>query len=142
MTFSLVLMGLSIHVLLWEKLPDWGTWFKTLVARLPAPLGYLYTAWRCPYCFGFWIALLLQQLTGIYTLPELSSLTATFGATGTVLSMSLDALVTALLIMVSSLALKALALPAIKGHELTMSFKTGLSETQAKSSPEHTHDKA
>ncbi|MCG7536901.1 hypothetical protein [Pseudoalteromonas sp. OOF1S-7] len=140
MTFSLVLMGLSIHVLVWEKLPDWGTWFNKLVERLPAPLAYLYTAWHCPYCFGFWVALTLQLLTGVYTLPELATLTETFGLAGTIMTMSLDALATALLIMVGSLALKALALPAIKGFELTQSFKAGMS--QAQSTQEQQHDNA
>ncbi|QTL34463.1 hypothetical protein [Pseudoalteromonas viridis] len=138
MTFSLVLMGLTIHVLVWEKLPDWGTWFTKLIERLPAPLAYLYSAWHCPYCFGFWIALALQLLTGVYTLPELAALTETFALAGTIMAMSLDALVTALLIMVGSLTLRALALPAIKGFELTQTFKASMS--QAQSTQEQQHD--
>ncbi|AZZ98678.1 hypothetical protein [Pseudoalteromonas sp. R3] len=141
MTLSLVLMGLSIHVLVWEKLPDWGSWFNALVERLPAPLAYLYSAWHCPYCFGFWAALILQLLTGVYTLPELTTLTESYGLAGTMIGMSLDALVTALLMMIGSLALKALALPAIKGHELTQAFKAGMSEAQI-NTKEQVHDKA
>ena len=46
MSFTLALMGLALHVLIWEKLPDWGNWFNWIVERLPKPLAYLYDAWR------------------------------------------------------------------------------------------------
>ena len=67
MTFELVLMGTSIHILIWEKLPEWGTWFNTFIAALPGPLRSLYEQWHCPYCAGFWIALVLHGLTGLST---------------------------------------------------------------------------
>ena len=123
MNISLILMGLSIYILIWEKLPDWGNWFNRIINHLPAPLAYLYEAWRCPYCFGFWIALLLNSLTGIYTLPALAELQLSLGKIGVGIGLFLDALASALLIMVGSLLIKALAGPAIKGHEMTQTFK-------------------
>lgn len=44
MNFTLALMGLSIYLLIWEKLPDWGTWFNKVIVHLPEPLAYLYSA--------------------------------------------------------------------------------------------------
>jgi hypothetical protein len=42
MTFELVLIATAIHILIWEKLPEWGTWFNTFIAALPRPLSSLY----------------------------------------------------------------------------------------------------
>ena len=126
MSFTLALMGLSLHVLLWEKLPDWGNWFNWIVERLPKPLAYLYQAWRCPYCFGFWIALVLHALTGIFTINALAQLPDTLGVFTTPLAWFLDALATALLIMVGSLLIKAIAGPAINGYKMTQEFKASM----------------
>ena len=130
MDISPVLMGLSIYILVWEKLPDWGSWFNNIIDRLPAPLAYLYEAWRCPYCSGFWIALALHGLTGIYTLPALAEVSLAidhpawiYQTAASGLIIFLDALATALLIMVGSLLIKAISGPAIKGHKMTMEFK-------------------
>ena len=64
MSFHLALMGISLYILIWEKLPEWGTWFNALLAKLPQPLQTLYQQWRCAYCAGFWIALALHAVTG------------------------------------------------------------------------------
>jgi hypothetical protein len=127
MNLSLALLGLSLYILIWEKLPDWGTWFNTIIKHLPKPLAYLYQAWRCPFCFGFWAALALHGLTGLHTLPELAAMSATMtedlGQGALVLLWFLDALATASLIMIGQLSLHALAVPAIKGYQMTMEFK-------------------
>ncbi|KZN47889.1 hypothetical protein [Pseudoalteromonas luteoviolacea] len=121
--FSIVLMGLSLHILIWEKLPDWGTWFNTLIANLPKPLAYLYDAWHCPYCFGFWVALMLHLLTGQYTLLSSEVMPAYLGAAALPIAWFLDALVGALLILFGSLLLKAISGPALTGHQKVMAFK-------------------
>lgn len=123
MDFSIVLVGLSLYILIWEKLPDWGTWFNYLIERLPAPLAYLYQAWRCPYCFGFWVALLLHYLTGSHTVLVLHNMTDEFGVLGQSLAIFLDALAAALLIMLGKLSLSAISGPAIVGYEKTLAFK-------------------
>ncbi|KZN52423.1 hypothetical protein [Pseudoalteromonas luteoviolacea] len=121
--FSIALMGLTLHILIWEKLPDWGTWFNTLVDKLPKPLAYLYEAWHCPYCFGFWVALALHALTQQATLPALQNMPDFLGVTALPIAWFLDALVTALFIYIGSLLLKALAGPALTGHQKMMAFK-------------------
>jgi hypothetical protein len=123
MDFTLTLTGLSIYILFWEKLPEWGTWFNWIVARLPAPLAYLYAAWRCPYCFGFWVALALHGMTGLYTLPELASMPGYMGLFSQPLAWFLDALATAPMILVGKLVIDAIAAPAIKGHIMKEEFK-------------------
>ena len=125
MDLTIVILGLSIHKLVWEKLPDWGTWFNAILAKLPRPLSYLYEAWRCPYCFGFWIALVLQYVTGIKTLSAMQQLPITHEVTAAVIAAFLDALAAALLIMVGSLLTYAIAGPAMSGHEKIQAFKRG-----------------
>ena len=128
MDFSIVLVGLSLYILIWEKLPDWGTWFNYLVERLPAPLAYLYQAWRCPYCFGFWIALALHYLTGTYTLAAMHNMPDEFGVVGAFMGVFLDSLAAALLIMLGKLSLSAISGPAITGYEKTQLFKQAKSK--------------
>ena len=135
MNLTLALMGLSIYILIWEKLPDWGNWFNRLVALLPRPLAYLYEAWHCPYCFGFWIALLLHAVTGIQTIPELVNVPEHIGTGGQAIALFLDALATATLIMFGQLCINAIAVPAIKGYQMTMEFR------QARSSAKITEEK-
>ena len=122
MDFSIVLVTLSLYILIWEKLPEWGSWFNCIIEKLPRPLAYLYQAWRCPYCFGFWAALLLHFLTNTQTLAALYTMPNMFGA-GVYIASFLDALTAALLIMLGKLFLSALAGPAITGHEKTIAFK-------------------
>ena len=123
MNFTLALMGLSIYILLWEKLPDWGNWFNWIIERLPRPLAYLYKAWQCPYCFGFWIALVLHGITGLQTITAIKSMPSYMGVGGTAIAWILDALATATLIMFGQLCLNAIAVPAIKGYQMTAEFK-------------------
>ena len=128
MNITLALMGLSIYILLWEKLPDWGNWFNWIIERLPRPLAYLYNAWQCPYCFGFWVALALHGITGLQTIPALATIPNHIGVGGTAIAWTLDALATATLIMFGQLCLNAIAVPAIKGYQMTMEFKQSFKE--------------
>jgi hypothetical protein len=121
MNFTLALMGLSIYILFWEKLPDWGNGFNWIIQRLPRPLAYLYEAWRCPYCFGFWIALALHGITGLQTIPALETMQTSMG--GVAIAWILDALATATIIMFAQLCINAIAVPAIKGYQMTMEFR-------------------
>lgn len=130
MSLTLVLMGLALHTLIWEKLPDWGNWFNWLVKRLPKPLAYLYEAWRCPFCFGFWVALLLHAITGIYTLEKLTAMPLYLGLLSAPIAWFLDALATALLIMFGNLCINAIAVPAIKGYQMTQEFRQAMLTTE------------
>ncbi|WP_281557567.1 hypothetical protein [Thalassomonas sp. RHCl1] len=127
MTFTLALMGIALHTLFWEKLPDWGTWFNSIIKHLPAPLAYLYEAWRCPFCFGFWCALALHAITDIFTINALSVMPEFLGSLGMPLAWLLDALATATLIMFGHLILCALAAPAIKGYQMKETFRQNMS---------------
>ncbi|WP_199611656.1 hypothetical protein [Flocculibacter collagenilyticus] len=126
MNIELALMGLAVYILIWEKLPDWGNWFNWIIHRLPKPLAYLYEAWHCPFCFGFWVALLLHALTGMMTISGLSAMPEGLGVIASPIGWFLDALVTALLIMIGKLLLSAIAVPAIKGHQMTQAFRKGV----------------
>ncbi|WP_170328002.1 hypothetical protein [Ruegeria arenilitoris] len=122
MTFELVLMATAIHILIWEKLPEWGTWFNRFIAALPRPLNSLYEQWRCPYCAGFWIALVLHGLTGFWTIPALATLPGHLGATATPIGWFLDALASATLIYAAIIGLRAIGLPAMKAHMMKEDF--------------------
>lgn len=122
MNLELVLIGVAIHLLFWEKLPEWGTWFNSIIAALPRPFRTLYEQWHCPYCAGFWIALVLHGLTGMWTLTELSELPAYLGHLALPLAWFLDALATATLIYAAIIGLKALGLPAMKAHLMKDEF--------------------
>lgn len=126
MSIQVVLLVWSCHMLLWEKLPEWGTWFNHMIARLPAPLAYLYQAWHCPYCFGFWAALSVHLITGESTfswaMAEQSSVLLLM------LSWVCDALVTAVLVMLISVVYSALSGPAVRGFQLTQEFKASMKD--------------
>ncbi|WP_029060873.1 hypothetical protein [Labrenzia sp. DG1229] len=122
MKFELMLMGTAIHLLVWDKLPEWGTWFKTLLGKLPRPLQLLYDQWHCPYCAGFWIALALHALTGFWTLPGLANLPSYLGILREAVAWTLDALATATLIYAAILTIKAIGLPAMKAHMMKAEF--------------------
>lgn len=119
---ELVLMGVALYILIWEKLPEWGDWFNRLIAALPSPLRSLYEQWHCPYCVGFWMALALHGLTGIWTLPALGELPSYLGHSALPLGWFLDALVTATLIYTVVIGLRALGLPAMKAHLMKDKF--------------------
>ena len=128
MDFSLALLGLTTYVFIWEKLPHWGNWFNWIIERLPKPLAYLYEAWRCPYCFGFWIALGLHAITGMTTLSALAEAPEQMGSVGVVLYWFLDALATAMLIMFGQLVVTAVSGPAITGFKMKQEFIQGMTE--------------
>ncbi|ATG36034.1 hypothetical protein PhaeoP23_01894 [Phaeobacter piscinae] len=122
MTFELTLMATAIHILIWEKLPEWGTWFNTFIAALPRPLSSLYEQWHCPYCAGFWIALVLHGLTGFWTIPDLASLPGYLSVTAIPIGWILDALATATMVYAAIIGLKAIGLPAMKAHMMKEDF--------------------
>ncbi|WP_377191740.1 hypothetical protein [Ruegeria meonggei] len=122
MTLELVLMVTAIHILIWEKLPEWGTWFNRFIAALPRPLSSLYEQWHCPYCAGFWIALMLHGLTGFWTIPKLATLPKYLGVTAIPIGWTLDALASATLIYAAIIGLKAIGLPAMKAHMMKEDF--------------------
>ena len=128
--FELVIIGYAIYLLFWEKLPEWGTLFNRIIEALPKPLQQLYGDWRCPYCSGFWVALALHALTGLQTLPALSTMPAYLGAAGLPLAWFLDALATAALVLVTHLAISAIAGPAIAGHKLKAEFKQSMKQKE------------
>ncbi|MEM9632965.1 MAG: hypothetical protein AAGA50_16660 [Pseudomonadota bacterium] len=122
MTFELMLMGTAIHILVLEKLPEWGTWFQCFLRWLPQPLQTLYEQWRCPYCAGFWIALVLHALTGFWTIPALADLPTYLGVFREPVAWGLDALATATLIYAAILMVKAIGLPAMRAHMMKEEF--------------------
>ncbi|MFW8593223.1 hypothetical protein [Cribrihabitans neustonicus] len=122
MTFELVLIATAVHILIWEKLPEWGSWFNSLIAALPRPLRKLYDQWHCPFCAGFWIALLLHGLTGLWTIPALAELPAFLGAAAPLVGWGLDALASAVLIYAAIIGLKAIGLPAMKAELMKEEF--------------------
>lgn len=113
---AIPLMGLSIHILFWEKLPSWGNWFNTILNKLPKFLQKLYADWECAYCAGFWIALVLHAMTGLWTIPALSAMNIP------ILAWLIDALAAALLIYAGSFAVAAISLPAMRAYSLKATF--------------------
>ena len=130
MNVTNALIGLALYLLIWEKLPTWGTWFNAGLSRLPKPLQTLYEQWRCPYCVGFWMALVLHALTGLWTLPALASMPAYLGPVTPFIAWFCDALVTGTLMLVGKLALDAIARPAIMGHQFKEEFMANLKDKQ------------
>ncbi len=123
MDLTTTLIGFSFYILIWEKLPEWGTWFNALLKWLPRPIQALYEQWRCPYCVGFWMALALHAATGLWTLPVLENLPLFWGALGPVIGWFLDALATGILILICKLSLDAIGLPAMKAYMMKAEFK-------------------
>jgi len=122
MDLTLALLGISLYILIWEKLPEWGNWFNAGLKLLPGPLQALYEQWRCPFCVGFWMALALHATTGIWTLPVLAELPSFWGPAAPVIGWILDALATATLIYAGKIALDAIGLPAMKGFMMKAEF--------------------
>lgn len=118
MNMTLALVGVAIYILIWEKLPEWGTWFRTGLSRLPVPLQTLYEQWRCAYCVGFWIALALHATTGLWTLPALSNLPTFWGPLAPLIGWFLDALATATLIYLGKFIVDAVSWPAMRGYQM------------------------
>lgn len=126
MNVTPALLGIALHILIWEKLPEWGGWFNAILSWLPAPLQTLYEQWRCPYCVGFWMGLALHAATGLWTLPALADLPVFWGVAAPAVGWSLDALATATLIYAGKTALEAIGLPAMKGFMMKGEFTKNL----------------
>ncbi|TCL08025.1 hypothetical protein BXY66_0056 [Shimia isoporae] len=122
MAIENVLLGVAIHMLFWEHLPHWGTWFLKGVGKLPTSLQTLYEQWRCPYCAGFWIGLAVHAATGRWLFEAFATLPEFWGALGMPLGWFLDALVFALLNKLGVLLVAAIGWPALRGHKEKMSF--------------------
>nr|WP_196161637.1 hypothetical protein [Reinekea sp. G2M2-21] len=122
MNFEIILVALALHTLIWEKLPHWGTWFNRLLALLPKPLQALYEGWRCPYCFGFWAALVGHSVTQIPTLPLFVERLAAQGMIGVLAGYFFDALASAVVIQIGKLGISALGWPAIKGEQASVEY--------------------
>ncbi|SHG88465.1 hypothetical protein [Cognatishimia maritima] len=122
-----LILGVSLHMLLWEHLPHWGTWFSRLLGVLPRPLQTLYEQWRCPYCAGFWIGLLLHAVTGQWFIAGFVQLPEFWGPAAVPLSWFIDALAFAALNKFGVLTLTALAYPAMLGHQAKEEFMAKMS---------------
>lgn len=122
MNITLALVGLSLYILIWEKLPEWGTWFNRGLNRLPKALQTLYEQWRCAFCVGFWIGLVLHLVTGLWTLPALSALPGYWGSAAPVIGWFLDALATATLIYLGKFIVDAVGWPALQGYLMKQEF--------------------
>ena len=133
MNIELVLIAASLHILIWEKLPDWfGVWHDRALAALPRPLRWLHEKWRCPYCAGFWFILVLHGLTGIWTLPAMAGLPLDFFGLGLVLGWFFDAMAGAILIIVLMLSIHALSLPGMKARLLEGEMRTASGEPKSR----------
>lgn len=122
MNIENILLGISVHMLFWEHLPHWGTWFKRVLAVLPKPVRGLYEQWRCPYCAGFWIGLAVHWATGEWLFDGFANLPAFWGAAGMGVGWFLDGLVFALMNKLGVLAVHAISYPALKGHQAKEAF--------------------
>ena len=131
MNFTPALIGLAAYILIWEKLPTWGTWFNAVVTRLPRPLQTLYEQWRCPFCVGFWMGLVIHAATGFWSLPTLAQLPAYWGVFALPLGWTLDALATGTLMLIGKIALDAIGLPAMKSHLMRDEFMKSFVSTPA-----------
>ena len=118
MELELAVMGLALHLLFWDKLPNWGSWFRAIIEAMPARLQTLYGQWNCAYCAGFWIALVLHAVTGLWTIPALAAPPGYTGLLGLPVAWFLDALATGTLIYVATMGLKALGLPILRARLL------------------------
>lgn len=101
MHIEIPLVGFALYLLFWDKLPGWGTWFIWIIDHMPKPIQYLYKNWTCAYCSGFWIALALHGITGLWFLPELQTLPDYWGQVAPVVGWFLDALAAATVIFLS-----------------------------------------
>lgn len=128
MNMEIPLMGLAVYILVWDKLPHWGTWFQWILDRLPGPLRRLYDDWRCPYCFGFWVALGLHAVTGRPFLPELDVLAGAPDILSVSVTWFLDALAAATVIYAAKIGLDAIGLPAMKGVMMKAEFMKSMGQ--------------
>lgn len=122
MTYQNLILGVAIYLLFYEHLPHWGTWFNAILKRLPKPLQTLYEQWRCPYCCGFWIGLVLHACTGQWFIPAFSDLPAFWGAAGPVFGWTVDGLCFAVMNKLGVLIITAMAYPALLGLQKKEEF--------------------
>lgn len=114
--FTPALIGFALYLLIWEKLPDWGTWFVKLLNLLPGFLKTLYEQWVCAYCVGFWLGLMVHWVTGLWTIEALRDLPEFWGPAGPAIGWFLDALATGTIIYFLKNILDAIRLPAMKAN--------------------------
>lgn len=119
MNIEVFLIGTASFLLVWEKLPAWGSWFNKIIGFLPGPLQTIYYQLHCPYCAGFWLSLGTAWTTGFWTLDRLGGL-AEVSLLHLLLARFLDALVSATLIHAAVLTIRAISLFATKSHLLNL----------------------
>ena len=115
MTYENLILGISIHMLFYQHLPHWGTWFNRLLKALPRPLQTLYTQWECPYCCAFWIGLTLHAVTGHWFLPGFAGLHPALGWFA-------DAMSFAVMVKLGVVAFYAIGFPALLGRQKMQEF--------------------
>ncbi len=120
------LITLSLYILIWEKLPYWGTWFNALLDRSPRWVRVLYAQWRCPFCVAFWIALLLRFLLGLSTLPDLQVMASNEGWPIRILIVFFDCLSCATLVYIGQLLISAVLASTLRGYELRADYQRRL----------------
>lgn len=125
-----LILGVSIHMLFWEHLPHWGTWFNAILKVLPKPLQTLYEQWRCPYCAGFWLGLAIHAITGAWFVPSFAELPDYWGSLAGPLSWFLDALTFAVLNKLGVLIINAVGYPAIIGYAKKQEFFAAKAESE------------
>lgn len=122
MNIENLLLGVAVHMLFWEHLPHWGSWFMRGVGMLPKPVQTLYEQWRCPYCAGFWIGLVIHAVTGRWLFEAFAEMPTYWDGLGVPLGWFLDALVFAVLTKLGVLVVTAIGWPAIRGHKEKQAF--------------------
>lgn len=110
MTYENLILGISLHMLFYQHLPHWGTWFNRILKALPQPLQALYAQWECPYCCGFWIGLVLHAVTGNWFLPAFAHLPIG-------LDWFADAMAFAVMVKLGVVGYYAIAYPALMGRD-------------------------
>ncbi|WP_417268875.1 hypothetical protein [Celeribacter sp.] len=122
MTYENIILGAAIYMLFYDHLPHWGGWFNAILKRLPKPLQTLYEQWRCPYCVGFWIGLVLHVVTGNWLFASFEAILPSWGAAGLVVGWVFDALCFAILNKFAVLAVNAVSYPAMLTYEKKEAF--------------------
>lgn len=124
MAIQNLILGMSIYMLFYDHLPHWGSWFNRILKALPQPLQTLYDYWRCPYCVGFWIGLVLHAVTGSWLFDAFAALPAG-------LDWIADALAFAVLNKAGVIVVNAVSYPALLAMEKKDAFFAKQAEAEA-----------
>lgn len=116
------LISISIYILIWDKLPHWGSWFNSILSKCPLPIQRLYDQWRCPFCVGFWLAGLIHLALGLWTVEELQADPSFAGWPAYATYVFLDCLSCATLVYIGNLLISVLLASTIRGHEIRIDY--------------------